>query len=341
MASPIYTTGDPVWNSLENNTRVPVTSELESGWPCGEVDQELLNFVSGHGWNLIHNMLTLSGLTPIIPNLHQLAQAVQTGKVNYAEAAGTANAVTATLSPAPASLVSIIGAPIRLKMSAANTASSVTLDINGFGAVAIRDVGETTLPAYAWADDEVVEVVYDGTYWRRLNYLPRSGGTMRAPNAAKILIDMIMAAGQTEPPIRLRDNAGNVRLTYDLTFGGLRAPNGLGSITTSVMLLAGATGSGHFTVTDGNRRQQVQSDYYTAGGVGDTSLVFPISFKAGSTPNVIVTAVGDGLPDANSLPFFAKNVSATGFTCAKRFANNGGGVGAASQNFFWTAIGEV
>lgn len=134
MASPIYTTGDPVWNSLEDNTRLPLTSELESGWPCGGVDPELLNFVSGHGWNLIHNMLTLSGLTPSIQNLHQLAQAIQSGKVGYVAAGGTANALTATLSPVPASVPN--GMAVRVLIGSANTGAA-TLNVNSTGALPI------------------------------------------------------------------------------------------------------------------------------------------------------------------------------------------------------------
>lgn len=131
MASPIYTTGDPVWNSLEDATRVPLTSELESGWPCGEVDPELLNFVSGHGWNLIHNMLTLSGLTPSIPNLHQLAQAIQSGKINYAVATGTANAWT--VAPTLAVPAYAAGRVLWIAAPDTNTSTTVNANVSGLG----------------------------------------------------------------------------------------------------------------------------------------------------------------------------------------------------------------
>ncbi|WP_414899348.1 hypothetical protein [Rhizobium cremeum] len=163
MADPIYTTGDPVWNSLEDNTRVPLTSELESGWPCGEVDPELLNFVSGHAWNLVHNMLTISGLTPSIPNLHQLAQSIQSGKVNYAVAEGTANALTATLSPVPPSLPD--GMMVLLLVGSTNTGAA-TLNVNTLGADAIVNTNGGALIAGDLVAGNVVQLIRRNSQWR-------------------------------------------------------------------------------------------------------------------------------------------------------------------------------
>ncbi len=163
MASPIYTTGDPVWNSLEDNTRVPLTSELESGWPCGEVDPELLNFVSGHAWNLVHNMLTISGLTPSIPNLHQLAQAIQSGKVSYAVAGGTADALTATLSPVPPSLPD--GMMMLLLVGSTNTGAA-TLNVNTLGADAIVNANGGALIAGDLVAGNVVQLIRRNSQWR-------------------------------------------------------------------------------------------------------------------------------------------------------------------------------
>ncbi len=90
----------------------------------------------------IVDFLTKSGLVPA--NGRQLASAVQTGKVNFAVAGGTADAMTATLSPAPASLAD--GLAIRLQAASANTGPA-TLNLNGLGALPITSVGGTALQA--------------------------------------------------------------------------------------------------------------------------------------------------------------------------------------------------
>jgi len=130
-----YTDGFVPWNSLDNNTRAPLSSELEGGYPCGEADQELFNWTAGWPIGNIWNMLLESGITPDVDKLLDLARAIQTGKVNYATSAGTANALTAALSPVPQSITT--GMVIRLKISTSNT-DVATLNLNGLGAAPIQ-----------------------------------------------------------------------------------------------------------------------------------------------------------------------------------------------------------
>ncbi len=129
-----YTDGVVPWNSLDNNTRAPLASELEGGYPCGEADQELFNWTAGWPIGNIWNMLLQSGITPDTNKLLDLARAIQTGKVNYAVAAGTANARAATLSPAPMSYID--GMSVILRIPATNTGAA-TLNLNGLGALPI------------------------------------------------------------------------------------------------------------------------------------------------------------------------------------------------------------
>ncbi|CUX59997.1 DUF2793 domain-containing protein [Agrobacterium tumefaciens] len=94
--------------------------------------------------------------------IEKLALDAQSGKWNFAVAGGTANALTATLTPTPLSLVSLVGAPIRLLITTANT-GACTLNINGLGAVPIKldngsDPAAGDLPAGA-----IVQLVYTGT----------------------------------------------------------------------------------------------------------------------------------------------------------------------------------
>ena len=59
----VFTKGIVPWNSLDDNTRLPLTSELESGYPCGQADQQLFNFTAGYSWGQVHNVIVSAGLT--------------------------------------------------------------------------------------------------------------------------------------------------------------------------------------------------------------------------------------------------------------------------------------
>lgn len=87
--------------------------------------------------------------------IEKVAQDTQSGKWNYAVAAGTANAITATLSPVPAALVD--GMPIRLRVPTTNT-GACTLNLNGLGAKAIKTASGTD--AAAGAVSGMISLIY-------------------------------------------------------------------------------------------------------------------------------------------------------------------------------------
>ncbi|MDH2092269.1 hypothetical protein N5K21_26480 [Rhizobium pusense] len=157
-----YTDGVVPWNSLDNNTRGPLSSEFEGGYPCGEADQELFNWTAGWPIGNIWNMILQSGITPDPDKLLDLARAVQAGKVNYAVAAGTANALTATLSPVPASLTA--GMTVNLLVSTVNTGAT-TLNLNGLGEKPIVTATGAPLLGGDIPAGSVVSLVYSGTAW--------------------------------------------------------------------------------------------------------------------------------------------------------------------------------
>lgn len=158
-----YTDGVVPWNSLDNNTRAPLSSELEGGYPCGEADQQLFNWTAGWPVGNIWNMLLESGITPDVDKLLDLARAIQTGKVNYANSAGTANALTATLSPVPQSITP--GMAIRLKISTSNT-DVATLNLNGLGTAPIQTKFGAPLARGALTAGSVATLIFDGAAWR-------------------------------------------------------------------------------------------------------------------------------------------------------------------------------
>lgn len=155
-----YTDGVVPWNSLDDNTRGPLASEFESGYPCGEADQELFNWTAGWPIGNIWNMILQGGITPDGDKLLDLARAIQNGKVNYAVTGGTANALTATLSPVPAALID--GLVLRLKVSTANTGAA-TLNVNGLGALPITTMRGGALTRGDLPVGAVVQVVKSGS----------------------------------------------------------------------------------------------------------------------------------------------------------------------------------
>ncbi len=97
--------------------------------------------------------------------VEKIAKDVQSGKWNFAVAAGTATVMTATLSPAPASYDDLLGAPIRLDMTAIGVSGAApTVNLNGLGAIsAITQDGE---PLIGGEMQGIAQLVYDGTYFQ-------------------------------------------------------------------------------------------------------------------------------------------------------------------------------
>ena len=73
----VFTKGIVPWNSLDDNTRLPLTSELEGGYPCGQADQQLFNFTAGYSWGQVHNVILSAGLAIDRTDLTQLTEAVR------------------------------------------------------------------------------------------------------------------------------------------------------------------------------------------------------------------------------------------------------------------------
>lgn len=111
-------------------------------------------------WNagdIVANFWTAGSAAAMTQN-YQL----QIQSTNYAVDTGTTNNLVATLSPAPASLASMIGAPIRIKVANTVTGGSV-LNLNGFGNVGIVLNDDTvTSPGFIIAGG-IYEFIYNGT----------------------------------------------------------------------------------------------------------------------------------------------------------------------------------
>lgn len=137
--------------------------------------------------------------------------------LDYAAAGGTANAITVALTPAITAHV--IGLPIWFKASAANTGVA-TIAINGLAAVAIRKNATAALVAGDIAAGQIVQMVYDGTYYQLINngqtvdlsqfsYSHGTTGYQILPNG------LIMQWGRSSTPI---SPGAQLNITFPLTF---------------------------------------------------------------------------------------------------------------------------
>lgn len=110
----------------------------------------------------IVDFISRSGLVP--SDDFQLGQAVQAGKVSFAVAAGSANALTATLNPAPQART--VGMVVVLKIAATNTAAAPTLNVNGTGAAPIKRASGQAIAPGDIPIDTFVPFIWDGASWR-------------------------------------------------------------------------------------------------------------------------------------------------------------------------------
>lgn len=116
--------------------------------------------------------------------IEKIALDAQSGRWNYAVAAGTANALTATLDPAPASWASLTGAPIRLKIAAANTGAA-TLAVTGIsGTRPIVRANGTPLQHNDLVAGQIATLVFDGASVQLVASAKIPGGAVQA-NVAK------------------------------------------------------------------------------------------------------------------------------------------------------------
>ncbi len=141
--------------------------------------------------------------------VEKVAKDVQSGKWTYAEAAGSANALTATLAPAPDALVA--GMEVSLKVAAANTSAAATLDVNGLGAVTVyRPFEDAIKPGDIGIGINTFR--YDGTYWRLVSPANVISGAP-ASRWTKLSNGLIMQWGKVST-----STSGPITVTFPIAF---------------------------------------------------------------------------------------------------------------------------
>ncbi len=351
-----YTDGVVPWDSLDNNTRAPLASELEGGYPCGEADQELFNWTAGWPIGNIWNMLLQSGITPDPDKLLDLARAVQSGKVNYAIAAGTANALTVTLSPAPSSLT--VGMIINVKATASSTGAS-TLNVNGLGAAQIV----TSWGADTGAGDILAgtfnKFTWDGTKWwmNLATAQVQSGGINFAQTAGSV---NALTATLSPAPAALRNGLALRLYISTVNTGAVTLNvNGLGAVPVvaangTAMAAGQLTGlvdmtyyGGNWVVSGAIRVQTVQQKAYASSGTYTpatnvlAALVRGVGGGGGGGGSAgggsTAAAAGGGGAGGYCEGWYIRSLIASGVA----FTVGGGGGGGGAGNNFGSAGGST
>lgn len=90
----------------------------------------------------------------------------QNGVIHYygtcSTSAGTTAKVVTTLN---SDFKLVKGASVYVEFTYNNTISSPTLNVDGTGAIAIKSYGTTSVGTYMWAAKDIVQFIYNGTYW--------------------------------------------------------------------------------------------------------------------------------------------------------------------------------
>jgi hypothetical protein len=116
----------------------------------------------------------------------RMASAVQRGSWNFSVAGGTADVITATLSPVPAAYVD--GMLVALRIATANATTTPTLNVNGLGAVTIQDPSGAALQANDLSPGPMV-FIYRAGFFNPVNFFGSSEtrrGSVELGSAAEL-----------------------------------------------------------------------------------------------------------------------------------------------------------
>jgi len=224
------------------------------------------------------------------------SSAADLGAMQYAAGAGTANAQTVTLTPAPASYSS--GMIVRWLPANQNTNTAPTLNVNGLGAVTIVRTTGAALAVGDVSTTQIAVAVYNATSgkFQLLNPQVSSAASVACSGtqAGQLLVSVDnsgSASGNCDPNL-IDGNPSVGVLTYNGTMQLTASGNGSWGVTSN-----GASAPAG-TANEVDYTAQSNKPGFTANG-GSFQL-FPVG-PASSTANDIVTFAGtdgSGLADS-------------------------------------------
>ncbi|SKB96765.1 hypothetical protein SAMN05660750_03312 [Bosea thiooxidans] len=150
--------------------RAPNADELANGFPCGDADKQLFDWLEWWLTGQIATAITEGGLTVDSALLPRLAQAIQSGKSTYAVATGTANAWV--VAPSLAVPAYAAGRVLNVIAPATNTSTTVNADISGLGNRRVKKSDGSDPAVGDLVAGRVYATIDDGTNIRILTPLP-------------------------------------------------------------------------------------------------------------------------------------------------------------------------
>jgi microcystin-dependent protein len=239
------------------------------------------------------------------------------GASAYASAGGTANALTATLSPVPAAYYE--GMEVKIKIAATNTAAA-TLNLNSLGVVAIKQKDLNALRPGQLRIGMVAKLIHDGTYFQLQNP-DTAAGTSEAFRGSTIpdgwLAEDGSAISRTTyaalyAVLGTTWGVGDGATTFNLPDTRGRSILGAGTYTKNEIFATTAvnTGTETITVASNNTYYTGQAVVYNNGGgasiTGLTSTTTYYVIRTSSTAIQLATTL------ANALAGTAIDLSGTG-----------------------------
>ncbi len=166
---------------------------------------------------------TLCGLAESDDDLQRVSKAIQTSKLNYTVAGGTANALTLTLSPAPEAYAA--GLIVRFVTGGADNSGAMTLNVNSLGAKALVTRANTAIASGQVPSGTAIEAMYDGTQFRVLSML---AATPAMAAAGVSLVDALTPASlfakQNPYFISMGSSTQSIPVSVDTVVNNLGAP---------------------------------------------------------------------------------------------------------------------
>ena len=186
-----YATGQIYLVKFTNGNTGTTTVNLDSVGAKTVKRLDGLNLLSGDIYDGMVAMLVYDGTNMQLINAQTIkALHFQNNTFKYAADSGSANAIIASITPAPTSYVTGMG--VLIKMAAANSGAS-TINLNSLGVKNIKRADGTALQAGDLKLGQIVELVYDGTNFQLIN-------RNTAADTGRFLAFKVMTASGTWTP---------------------------------------------------------------------------------------------------------------------------------------------
>lgn len=262
---------------------------------------------------------------------------------NYAVDTGAANSLTVSLTPAPASLASIIGSPIRVKVIHTNTGSS-TLKVNTLAATIITTPGGGSVTAGQLQIGQIVELYYDGStfqypaggqsgYSNLLAFSTPGTTTWTAPaGITRVNIQAVGGGGGGSGNSTVLAGAGGgggeyrtaiVPVTpltiYTIIVAAGGAGGGIGATGAGGGFSSFSNGATNFVVANGGSPGAIVPGVSSAGGAGGNGGTGTVGLIGGSG--------GDGGTASVILSGYGGAAAVLGTSSRGGFNSTGGGAG--------------